>query len=134
MRDHPTALPSPYDTWPGASLRFLVEMTAWVAGAWVAARWVGVWSIPIARVLLMTPPAVFSGVGDKEKVIVAVPGPVRWMIELDLSIIAVVAVWLLVGPGGGMLVLGVVLAAQVAGWRRSHWLLTGAAPPPDGFR
>lgn len=132
--NEPSALPSPHDTWPGATLRFLVEMTAWVAGAWVAARWIGVWAIPVALVVLVGPPAMFSVPGDKERVIVPVPGLVRFMIELDLSIVAVVTVWLLVGPTGGMLTLGLVLAAQVAGWRRTHWLLTGAAPPPDRYR
>jgi hypothetical protein len=119
---------SPFDTWWSASLRVLVEAVAWVAGAWATGQWLGLWAALIALVVLIGAPAVFSTPGDKEKVIVEVPGVVRVLIEIDLSTVAVVAMWYLFGVVGGVFTLAIAIATQMVGWRRARWLLVGAPP------
>lgn len=126
MSDRTGPGPSPYDTWLSGGLRFLVELIAWVAGPWAAGKLFGGWAILPAAVILVALPAVFSTPGDKHQVIVPTPGPVRFMMEIDLGIVAAVSAWYVWPPAAAMLATAVVVLAQVAGWRRGRWLLRGA--------
>lgn len=130
MTERP-ALPNPLDTPLSAGLRFTVELVAWIAGPWAVGQWLGPWAAGLALVLLMAAPAVFSVPGDKHQVIVPVPGVVRFSIELDLAAAGVVAAWFAWPPWAAAVATVVVGASQIAGWRRSAWLLRGA-PPFDG--
>lgn len=129
MSDRPQQLPSPYDTWLSGGLRFVVELIAWVAGPWAASDWLGGWALLPAAVILVGAPAVFSTPGDKHQVLVPTPGPVRFVIELDLATVAVIAAWRVWPPSAAVAVTVVVGAALITGWRRSLWLLRGAPLP-----
>jgi hypothetical protein len=108
-------------------LRFLVELLAWIAGPWGVADLAGsAWAAVPAVVLLLALPAVFSTPGDKEQVIVATPGPVRLVIELVLSAVAVIGAWIAWPTGLAVLVSLIVATALVTGMRRAQWLLQGA--------
>ncbi len=120
--------PNPLDTWLSGGLRFLVELIAWVAGPWAVGAWLGVWAGGVALVVLVGLPAVFSVPGDKHQVIVPVPGLIRFLLELDLGIVAAVAAWFVWPPVAAVTATVVALLAQSAGWRRSRWLILGAPP------
>ncbi len=120
--------PNPLDTWLSGGLRFLVELIAWVAGPWAIGEWLGMWAAGLALVVLVGLPAVFSVPGDKHQVIVAVPGPVRFMLEIDLGLAGVIAAWYVWPPSAAIAATIVVVLAQMTGWRRSQWLLQGAPP------
>jgi hypothetical protein len=118
--------PNPLDTWLSGGLRFLVELIAWVAGPWAAGKLLGVWAGGLALVVLMAIPALFSTPGDKQQVIIPTPGPIRFMLESDLSLVAIIAAWYAWPTGAAVAATVVVLLAQLTGWRRSRWLLQGA--------
>ena len=118
--------PNPLDTWVSGGLRFLVELIAWVAGPWAAGKLLGVWAAGIALVVLMVLPAVFSTPGDKQQVIIPTPGPIRFTLELDLGLVAVISAWYAWPTGAAVAATVVVVLAQLTGWRRSRWLLQGA--------
>gem|GEM_PF-1769312 len=71
---------NPYDNALSASTRFAVEVIAWVAGPWAAAG-ISLWLVIPAVAVLVGLPAIFSTVGDKRKIVVATPGPIRIAIE-----------------------------------------------------
>lgn len=126
MNDRPRPGPSPYDTWLSGGLRFLLELVAWVAGPWAAGTWLGGWAILPAAVILVGLPAVFSTPGDKEQVIVPTPGPVRFMLELDLGIVAAIAAWYVWPPGAAIATTVLAVLVPITGWRRARWLMRGA--------
>lgn len=119
--------PSPYDTYASGSLRFAMELVAWIAGPWAAAeladsRWI---AVPALMVLLALP-AVFSTPGDKHQVIVATPGPVRLLIELVLIAVAVGGAWIVWPVWLAIAVTLAGIASLVTGWARMRWLAEGA--------
>ncbi len=122
--------PSPHDTVASSSLRFLLELVAWVAGPWAVADLTGqVWTAIPAALVLLALPSVFSTPGDKNQVIVATPGPVRIAIEFVMIAVAVIGAWI-VWPA--WLATSVSIAAVVglvAGLPRLRWLAAGAPPP-----
>lgn len=118
--------PNPLDTWLSGGLRFGVELLAWVAGPWAMGRWLGLWAAALALVILVALPAVFSVPGDKQQVIVAVPGVVRFLIETDLGLAAILAAWYAWPVTAAVVTTVVAVGAQLSGWRRSRWLLQGA--------
>jgi len=120
--------PNPLDTWASGGLRFLVEIFAWVAGPWAAGEWLGIWAVPVALVVLLALPAVFSVVGDKNQVIRPVSGPVRFAIEILLSAVAVIAAWVVWPTWLAVVVTAVVAFGLVTGLPRARWLLSGAPP------
>jgi len=129
MNDRPPGPgPNPLDTWVSGGLRFLVELIAWVAGPWAMGQRLGPWVAGLTLVVLMALPGVFSVIGDKQQVIVAVPGLMRFFIELDLGLVAVIAAWYAWPTSAAVAATVVVLLAQLTGWRRSRWLLQGAPP------
>ncbi len=119
---------NPLDTVASGSLRFLVEILAWIAGPWAAGRWFGGWAIPVALVILLALPAVFSVPGDKHQVIRPVSGPVRFVIEVFLGVVAVVAAWTVWPTWLALVVTLVVVTSQITGLPRTRWLLSGAPP------
>lgn len=121
------ALPSPYDTYASAGLRFLVELIAWIAGPWAAAELAGSgWVAVPAAIVLLALPSVFSTPGDKEQIVVPTPGPIRLAIEVVLSVVAAVGAWIVWPPWLGVAATAVAVAALVTGGRRAVWLARGA--------
>jgi len=95
-----------------------------VAGSWVAAQ-LSVWLIFPALLILIGLPSVFSTPGDKKKIIVATPGPLRDLLEIALHLVAVAGAWI-VWPGWiACCATIIVLAAIVVGLPRTRWLLSG---------
>ena len=90
--------------------------------------WFGVWAAGFALVVLVALPAVFSVPGDKHQVIIPVPGPVRFTLELDLAIVGGIAAWLAWPVSAAIAATIVIVLAQLTGRRRSLWLLQGAPP------
>jgi hypothetical protein len=114
-----------FDTPVSGGLRFGVEVLAWVAGPWAAGQ-VDVWLIAPVVVVLVGLPAVFSTKGDKNKIVVATPGPVRAAIELFLHVVAVVGAWYAWPVAVAVVATVIVAAALVAGLPRMRWLLRSA--------
>jgi hypothetical protein len=116
---------NPVDTAAGAAFRFAVEVAAWMLIPWAVAR-AGGW-IPALVVLVAVTAATgtFNAAGDKRREGVTVPGPVRLALEAALGVGAVVAAGYLWGPVGAVPLAALVVAAAVAGHRRSAWLLQG---------
>ncbi len=128
MADDAQPGPNPLDTWASGGSRFLVEVFAWIAGPWAAGRWLGGWAIPVALVLLLALPAVFSVPGDKHQVIRPVSGPVRFVIEVFLGIVAIVAAWTVWPTWLAIVVTLLVVTSHITGLPRTRWLLSGAPP------
>lgn len=128
MNDSPTSSGlGPHDNPLGGALRFIIEVVAWVAGPWAVAEATGqVWTAVIAAVVLIGLPAVFSTPGDKHQVIVAIPGPVRLVIELVMAAAAIGAAWYVWPTWAAGGVVAVALAWLVAGRDRALWLARGA--------
>ncbi len=120
----------PYDTPLPSGLRFAVEVIAWVAGSWAAADF-SIWLAPVALVVLVGLPSVFSTVGDKRNIVVATPGSGRLLIELLLHAVAVAAPWLVWPPFVAAPTTLIVIAAITTGAPRSLWLLRGALLDPS---
>lgn len=121
--------PSPYDTYASGGLRFVVELLAWIAGPWAVAEIAGSgWAAMPAAVILLALPAIFSTPGDKEQVVVAIDGPIRLVIELALSTVAVAGAWIAWPQWLAVPTTLVVAAALITGRRRARWLLEGAPP------
>ena len=122
--NHPVGTPL------SGGLRFVAENIAWIAGPWSVAS-VSAWLVLPAVLILVGVPSVFSTPGDKKLIIVATPGPQRFLIELALHVVAVVAVWILLPSGFAVAATAVVVAAVLAGFPRTNWLLSGAPLPTE---
>ncbi|MDJ0961417.1 MAG: hypothetical protein QNJ88_12225 [Acidimicrobiia bacterium] len=121
--------PSPYDSAASSSLRFLLEIVAWVAGPWAVADLTGqAWTAIPAVVALLALPSVFSTPGDKNQVIVGTPGPVRIVIELALIAAAVAGAWIVWPVWLAAVVSVVAVAGIITGLPRLRWLAAGAPP------
>lgn len=120
--------PNPLDTWLSGGLRFLVELIVWVAGPWAVGQWLGPWAAALTLVVLLALPAVFSVPGDKHQVVVAIPGMMRFFLEVALGLAGAIAAWYAWPVWAAVAATLVVVAAQITGWRRSRWLLQGAPP------
>ncbi len=111
---------NPYDNPLSASTRFAVEIIAWVAAS------ISIWLVIPAIAILIGLPAIFSTVGDKRKIVVVTPGPVRVAIELLLYVVAIAAPWTVWPLWLAVLTTAIVLIAIASGLRRTRWLLKGA--------
>lgn len=121
---------NPLDTVLSGASRFAIEVVAWVAGPWAAADLTGTWLMTIpALAILVALPGVFSTLGDKKHVVVAVPGPVRLLIEVILSAVAIASAALVWTFVGGIIVAAVVVVMFITGAKRAKWLLSNK--PPD---
>ena len=116
---------SPHDNVWSANTRFLIELTAWIAAPWAVYSISGSWSAAIVvLVILLALPAVFSVRGDKKRVLVAIPGLFRLIIEAFLMVAAIWGVSVLF-PLFMAAVVTLVSVNIVTGARRIYWLLTG---------
>ncbi|MDA0595450.1 MAG: hypothetical protein O2921_06505 [Chloroflexi bacterium] len=76
----------------------------------------------------MTLPGVFSTTGDKRHVVVAVPGRIRFLIEVLLAAIAVASALLVWTYISSILVAIVAIVMFVTGAPRAKWLLSNNPP------
>jgi len=114
-----------------SATRAAVEAVAWVGASWAAAVLLGWWAIPIAIALVVGLPILVRRLAPfsvDPPVTISTPGLVRVSLMIDVSIIAVASMWYLLGRTFGVLTIALVFAAQIAGWRRTIWWLTGAPP------
>ncbi len=120
---------SPYDTYLSSGTRFLIELTAWIAGPWAAGDLAGPWAAILTLVVLLALPSLFNTPGDKRTTGgVATPGPIRIAIEMVLLAAALWGAWT-VWPSWlavAVTVVGVVML--VSGVPRYRWLAAGAPP------
>ncbi len=127
--DSRTKFDNPLDTIFSAASRFAIELVAWIAGPWAAADLAGNWlaAIPTLAVLVALP-GVFSTPGDKRHVVVAVPGRIRFLIEVLLTAIAIASALLVWTYIGAILIAIVAIVMFVTGAPRARWLLSNSAP------
>jgi len=115
----------PVDTMISSITRFLSELVAWISGPWLAFTF-HPWLAPVALIVLVGLPSIFSTPGDKKTIVVATPAPIRIVIELILFAVAGFAPWWVWPDVAAMacsLLAGVTLLANL---RRFGWLLRGA--------
>ena len=118
MARDPNAVDSPV----GATLRFAVEVIAWVSVPWAIARV----SVPLAAatlLVLLLLPALFNVPGDKQVSGRPVSGPVRIGIELLLMAAAVVGAAYAWPRWAAITVSVVVVLALVTNLPRWRWLV-----------
>jgi len=115
----------PYDTIYNSSLRFAVEIIAWVAGPWLASMF-STWLIAPSLIVLVGLPAIFSTRNDKRNVIIATKGIVRVAIELSLYFVAAIAPWYIWSTQFSAGTTCVVIIALLVGAPRLKWLCNGA--------
>lgn len=120
------AFKHPVDTPLTAGLRFAMELIAWVAGPWAVWVHVSPWAMPVALVVLVGLPAVFSMPGDKKTVLVVTPGPVRIGIEIVLHIVALIAPLMVWPAFASVFVMLIVMGSLIVGIPRFIWLARGA--------
>lgn len=125
MVQDPEEFHHPYDTVVSASLRFLSEIIAWVAGPWAIGLF-SKWLVLPALIVLVGLPAVFSTHNDKRNVVVSTPGPIRIVLELLLYSVAIVAPWFVWPAALSGLAAGIAVASLAAGIPRLQWLMKGA--------
>ncbi|WP_436772577.1 hypothetical protein [Yinghuangia sp. YIM S09857] len=102
--------------------RFATEIIAWVAAPWALAA--VSWVLALAAVvLLILLPTVFSTPGDKNQVVVAVPGVVTIVIMLVQFGAAVAGAWAAWPRWAAVAVCGLVAVAVVLELPRWRWLL-----------
>ncbi|MEV6943807.1 hypothetical protein AB0N07_17760 [Streptomyces sp. NPDC051172] len=105
-------------------LRFATELVAWIATPW--ALWPYSWPLAVLAVLVLIGlPAVFSTPGDKEKVVVAVPGWGTVLLVLLQLVAAVISAWRLFPVWAAVLVSLLAAATLVTERPRWRWLLAG---------
>ncbi|WP_392671952.1 hypothetical protein [Streptomyces sp. LN785] len=125
-----TVLARPDDRIPSV-LRFSAELVAWVATPWVLAG--HSWLLAAASlVVLIGLPAVLSTPGDKNSVVIAVPGWVTVLMVLAELGAAVVSMWLLRPGWAAVAVTLLATASVIAETPRRRWLLSSAgdvSPP-----
>ena len=120
---------SPYDTYVSSGTRFLIELTAWVAGPWAAGDVLGGWAVVPALIVLLALPSLFNTPGDKKTTTgVATPGPLRILIEMVLLAAALWGAWTVWPTWLALLVTLIGLVMLASGLPRYRWLAQG--PPP----
>ena len=117
----------PHDTPVSAGLRFATELIAWIAGPWAASLWSS-WLVVPTLIILVGLPGVFSTPGDKNKIVVATPGPIRVLIELLLYSVAAIAPWLVWPPLAAAVCTAITIASLAIGLKRFVWLMKSAVP------
>jgi len=124
-----TKFDNPLDSNFSAASRFTIEIVAWVAGPWAAVDLTGTWLMTIpALAILVALPGVFSTTGDKRHVVVAVPGRIRFLIEVILAVVAIVSALLVWTVIGAVIVAIIAAIMFIAGAQRAKWLLSNEPP------
>lgn len=101
-------------------LRFATELIAWVATPWALASYSWVLSV-LSVVVLIGLPTVFSTPGDKNQVIVPVPGPVTILLvllQLAAAVTAAWAVWPVWAAVGVSVLAAVTVVTERGRWQR----------------
>jgi hypothetical protein len=115
-------------------LRFTTELIAWVATPWALAShspWLAVASV----VVLIGLPTLFSTPGDKNSVLVPVPGYVTIALVIMQLVAAVVSAWVAWLPAIAIVVSVLAAATVVTELPRWRWLATAPArPEPQALR
>lgn len=112
----------PDDRVPSA-LRFTVELIAWVTTPWALSD--RSWLLAALSVaLLIGLPTLFATPGDKNHVVVPVPGVVTILLVLLQLIAAVVSSWLILPTWAATAVTLLVTATVITERRRWRWLLS----------
>ena len=93
--------------------------------AWIAVGLTDTWltTIPVLAILVALP-GVFSTTGDKRHVVVAVPGRIRLLIELILTVVAIYSAFLVWTYIGGAIVAVVALVMFISGASHARWLIS----------
>jgi hypothetical protein len=118
---------SPFDTYLSSGSRFLIELTAWIAGPWAAGDVIGGWAAVVTLAVLLLLPSMFNTPGDKKATGgVATPGPVRIIIEMILLAAAIAGAWTVWPVWLATLVTVVGGVMLISGARRYRWLAEGA--------
>ena len=115
----------PYDTTLSSSLRFAVELIAWVAGPWALSQ-ISIWIGLLSLIVLVGTPSIFSTINDKRMIVVAIPGPIRIVIETTLYAVAASAPWYIWSPFTSTLACATIALSIITGFPRALWLLRGA--------
>ena len=124
-----TAGLSPFDTSASSTLRFLIELTAWVAGPWAAVQlFDSGWAVLPTLVILLGLPSIFNVPGDKNIEGIAISGMVRIVIEAFLLIVAVVSAWIVWPLWVAFFVTMVAVGMVATGLPRYRWMVAGAPP------
>jgi hypothetical protein len=112
-------------------LRFATEIVAWVATPWALAgrSWL---LAALSVVVLIGLPTLFSTPGDKNKVIIAVPGWGAVLLVLLQLAAAVVSSWLAWPVWAAVVVSLMAAATLVTERRRWRWLLSANRAPDRG--
>lgn len=108
---------------PGAALRLVAEVVAWIAVPWALWKVSEEWALA-AVVLLISLPIVFTTPGDRGNQMVPVPGGFTIAIDALVFLAAVVAAWVAWPAVAAFAVSVLVVAAIAAQWRRWRWLTT----------
>jgi hypothetical protein len=116
----------PDDRLPSA-FRFSTELVGWVGMPWALAGHSWVLAV-LSLVVLIGLPAVFATPGDKEKVVVPVPGWVTIVLVLLEVAGALVAAWWIMPVWAAVLVSLLAAATLVTERPRWKWLLSLSSP------
>jgi hypothetical protein len=118
--DAPSGRP---DDLAASALRFATELVAWVATPWALSgrSWL---LAALSVVVLIGLPTVFATPGDKDKVIVAVPGWGTVLLVLLQLVAAVVSSWVAWPVWAAVLVSLMAAATLVTERSRWRWLLS----------
>ncbi|MDQ0936066.1 hypothetical protein [Streptomyces turgidiscabies] len=104
-------------------LRFAAELVAWVATPWALSSYS--WPLAVlSLVVLIGLPTVFSTPGDKNQVIIPVPGTVTILLVLLQLAAAVIAAWWVWPVYAAVLVSVLVAATLVTERHRWRWLVS----------
>ncbi|WNO07925.1 hypothetical protein [Teredinibacter sp. KSP-S5-2] len=115
----------PYDTVFSSTLRFAVELIAWISGPWTVS-YLSHWLIIPTAIMLVILPGIFSTPNDKKVILVPVSGIVRIVIESLLYLIAIIAPWLVWSNISAGIAFTIVILSIYLGTPRFKWLLKGA--------
>jgi hypothetical protein len=114
-------------------LRFASELVAWVATPWALSEYSWLPAV-LAVVVLIGLPTVFSTPGDKNQVIVPVPGAVTILLVMLQLVAAVVSAWLAWPVPAAALVSVLVATTLVTERRRWRWLISRGSKGSRGSR
>ncbi|WP_326701489.1 hypothetical protein OG909_31740 [Streptomyces sp. NBC_01754] len=107
-----------------SALRFATELVAWVATPWALAG--HSWSLAVLSVVVLIGlPTFLSTPGDKNHVIISVPGWVTVLLVLLQLAAAVASSWIAWPAWAATTVTVLAAAAVVTERRRWRWLLCG---------
>ncbi|MDX6429025.1 MAG: hypothetical protein QOE54_1391 [Streptosporangiaceae bacterium] len=115
-------------------LRFSTELIAWVAAPWALASH-SPWLAAASVVVLISLPTLLSTPGDKNSVLVPVPGYVTIGLVIMQLVAAVVSAWVAWLPAVAIVVSVLAAATVVTELPRWRWLATAPArPAPQALR